>query len=84
MAKCDKLLLKARNSPGNLRFEELCSLAACFGWEKAGGRGSHCVYIKPSLGNGAGSMMNFQSVNGKAKPYQVRQLLNAIDELNHG
>lgn len=27
--------------------------------------------------------MNFQSAKGKAKPYQVRQLLDAIDGLDH-
>ena len=37
-----------------------------------------------SLGNTVGSMMNFRSMKGKAKPYQVRQLLDAIDGLNHG
>jgi hypothetical protein len=84
MARCEKLLLKARNSPGNLRFEELCSLAECYGWERVGGSGSHRVYMNPSLGNSVGSMMNFQSAKGKAKPYQVKQLLDAIDGLNHG
>ena len=84
MAKCDKLLSKARNSPGNMRFEELCSLAGCFGWERVGGSGSHRVYMHPFFGNAVGSLMNFQPVHGKAKPYQVRQLLNAIDVLNHG
>ncbi len=79
MAKCEKLLRKARNSPGNLRFEELCSLAECYGWERVGGSGSHRVYMNPALGNSVGSMMNFQSAKGTAKPYQVRQLLNAID-----
>jgi len=84
MAKCEKLLSKARNSPGNLRFEELCSLAECYGWVWVGGSGSHRVYMNPALGNSVGSMMNFQSAKGKAKPYQVRQLLDAIDGLSDG
>jgi hypothetical protein len=85
MANCKKLLDKARNSPQNLRFEEVCKLAECFGWtrQKQGGT-SHAVFIHPSLGNTAGSLMNFQSKSGKAKAYQVRQLLDAIDGLNHG
>ncbi len=83
MARCEKLLLKAINSPDNLRFEELCSLAVCFGWERVGGTGSHRVYMHPSLGRAVGSMMNFQSRKGKAKPYQVRQLLDMINGLNH-
>lgn len=84
MARCAKLLIKATNSPDNLRFEEVCSLATCYGWVLIGGAGSHRVYMHPSLGNNAGSMMNFQSRDGKAKPYQVRQLLDAIDGLDHG
>jgi hypothetical protein len=84
MANCEKLLLKARNSPNNLKYGEVCSLAECFGWVYVGGSGSHSVYMHPSLGNAPGAMMNFQSRKGKAKPYQVRQLLDAIDGLNHG
>jgi len=84
MAKCDKLLLKARNSPHNLKFEEVCALAECYGWNYVGGGGSHRVYMHPTLGNTVGSMMNLQSKKGKAKAYQVRQLLGAIEGLNHG
>jgi len=84
MANCTKLLLKARNSPHNLRFDELCSLAECFGWVPCGGTGSHRVYMHSALGNNVGAMMNFQSRKGCAKPYQVKQLLEAIDGLNHG
>ena len=84
MAKCNKLLEKARNSPNNLRIEHACALAECYGWIAVGGEGSHRVYMNPNLGNSPGSMMNFQSKKGKAKPYQVRKLLDAIEGLNHG
>jgi hypothetical protein len=84
MAKCTKLLIKATNSPDNLRFEEACSLAECYGWTQVGGSGSHRVYMNAALGSNVGSMMNFQSKKGKAKAYQVRQLLDSIEGLNHG
>ena len=84
MAKCEKLLIKARNSPDNLRFAEVCSLAECYGWVFVGGSGAHRVYLNAAIGNAVGSMMNFQSRKGKAKAYQVKQLLDAIDGLNHG
>jgi len=84
MARCEKLLLKATNSPHNLKFEEVCALAECYGWHYVGGDGSHRVYMHSALGNSVGSMMNFQSKKGKAKAYQVKQLLDAIDALNHG
>jgi len=82
MARCEKLLEKAKNSPHNLRFEEICALAECHGWEFVRQDGtSHKVYLHPALGNSAGALMNFQSKDGKAKRYQVRQLLDAIELL---
>ncbi len=82
MSRCQKLLEKARNSASNLRFEEVCKLAECYGWffDRQNGT-SHKIYLNPALGNKPGAMMNFQEKNGKAKLLQVKQLLNAIDEL---
>jgi predicted RNA binding protein YcfA (HicA-like mRNA interferase family) len=44
---------------------------AGFVFDRAGG--PHKIYK-----HAAGGMMNFQDVNGKAKPYQVKQLLDYI------
>ena len=84
MARCAKLLDKATNSPKNLKFEDLCALAECYGWVFQRQCGSHHIYMHPDLGNTAGLMMNFQPRDGKAKPTQVRQLLEAIEALNYG
>lgn len=84
MARCAKLLDKATSSPKNLKFEDLCALAECYGWVFQRQCGSHQIYMHPGLGNGVGSMMNFQPRDGKAKPTQVKQLLEAIEGLNHG
>ena len=82
MSKKEKLLQKAKSSPNNLRFEEICQLAESYGWIFQNQDGtSHAVYLHPSLGNSVGSMMNFQSKKGIAKRYQIRQLLNAIELL---
>jgi len=80
MARCAKLLDKAINSPKNLRFEDLCALAKCYGWVFQRQFGSHHIYMHLRTG----SLMNFQPRNGKAKPTQVKQLLDAIEELDHG
>lgn len=82
MAKCKKLLEKAKHSPNNLRFNELCKLAECYGWvfDRQNGT-SHAIYLHPALGNTSGALMNFQDDSGKAKRGQIRQLLNAIQEL---
>lgn len=80
MSKCDKLLKKAQNSPTNLRFEELCQLAECNGFIFKGQIStSHRKYQRP----GYKSIMNFQDDHGKAKDYQVRQLLAAIEVLGN-
>ena len=80
MPNCDKLLEHAKNSPSGLRFAELCALAECFGFVAARQSSSHCVYKYP----GRLQLMNFQSVGGRAKEYQVNQLLSAIEDLQSG
>jgi hypothetical protein len=75
MSKCDKLLKRARQAPKAVRFEELCALAECYGFVFARQEGSHRVYKHPAFRG----IMDFQNDNGQAKPYQVRQLLEAIE-----
>ncbi len=77
MGRCDKLLQKAKDSPDNLRFEEICQLAECYQFEFKRQSGSHRIYTRL----GFKTVMNFQNVGGKAKRYQVDQLLNAIEEI---
>jgi len=77
MGKCEKLRKKANNTPGGLRFEEVCYLAECFGFIFARQEGSHRQYKR----EGYPKTMNFQNVKGKAKDYQVQQLLAAIEGL---
>ena len=60
-----------------MRFSELCQLAECYGFTFARQKGSHCMYKKP----GQIGLMNFQDDGGKAKEYQVKQLLAVIEEL---
>ena len=55
----------------------MCRLAECFGWELKRRKGSHRLYGRP----GEVALMNFQDVGGHAKAYQVRQLLQAIGDL---
>ncbi|MGO9370702.1 MAG: type II toxin-antitoxin system HicA family toxin [Syntrophobacteraceae bacterium] len=81
MSKDPKLYQKALNSPQNLTFEEVCRLAESVGYvlrDRTRSGSSHRVYTHPSVRG----IMNFQSYHGKAKPYQVRQLLDKIVEHN--
>lgn len=81
MGQIDKLIKKAKTSPTNLTFEELCHLAELAGFILRKGKGtSHRVYKHPVHKN---EMMNFQKgPSGKAKDYQVRQLVDCIDKYN--
>lgn len=76
---CETLLLSAKDRPQNLRFKELCQLAECYGFTLARQRGSHFIYKVP----GYPKVMNFQELpDGKAKPYQVKELLKAIEDIS--
>ena len=75
VTKSRRLLEAARNRSNNLRFEELCRLAEACGFEWVHGAGSHRVYAR----EGVAEILNFQPrKDGKAKAYQVRQLLAII------
>jgi len=73
-----KLLQKALSSPANLRFEEACALARAFGFHLSRVRGSHHIFAHP----GVRELLNLQEVKGKAKPYQVKQLLALVEGYN--
>jgi hypothetical protein len=76
MPRREKLIEQAVESPSNLRFDELCALAEAFGFVARGGKGSHRIFKREGL-----RPMSFQDDGGKAKPYQVRQLLDTLREL---
>ncbi len=78
MSKCDKLIEKAKNSPNNFSFTEICKLAECYGFVFQRQSSSHFIFENPSLNIEQNRIMNFQDFKGKAKPYQVKQLLRAI------
>jgi predicted RNA binding protein YcfA (HicA-like mRNA interferase family) len=80
MDKCDKLLEKARRSPNNLRFTELCQLAECYGFTFQRQHSSHHIYKRP----GHPLTLTFPECTGKVKATYVKQLLNVIEELELG
>jgi predicted RNA binding protein YcfA (HicA-like mRNA interferase family) len=78
MGKKEEIYRKLKKNPRNVRFEELCRAAESFGFRFRGGKGSHRIYVR----EGIKEMLNFQDVRGKAKPYQVRQLVKIIEKHN--
>jgi len=81
MSKKDKLYKKAKASPENLSFVELCSLAEHAGFEFRNQTGSHKIFKHPANKK----MLNFQpdeKNKGNAKKYQVKQLVEIIENYN--
>ncbi len=81
MGRKEKLYNKAKTSPTNLTFNEICSLAEKVGFVFRNQNGSHKIYKH----NSYNKIMNFQPDKhdkSKAKQYQIRQLLEFIDENN--
>ncbi len=51
--------------PKNVRFTYLCNVAERFGFTCRGSKGSHRIYSR----EGVRELLNFQDVDGMAKPY---------------
>jgi hypothetical protein len=72
-----------RRNPKGIRFRDLCRVCDFyFGMARQTG-GSHRIYKTPWPGD---PRVNMQNDKGKAKAYQVRQVLSAIERLEaeHG
>ncbi len=72
------LLYKAKASPSNLSFNELCLLAEKYGFSFRKQKGSHKIYKHDQYPQ----LMNFQPDKrnkSKAKKYQVNQLIDFIE-----
>ena len=67
-----------RSNPKGVRFSELVRICTFFFGEPRHQRTSHVVYRMPWRGD---PRINLQSKRGMAKPYQVRQVINALERL---
>lgn len=80
MSKAEKILTKAQQSPQNVRFDELITLYEHFEFKLANTNGSHFVFSRK---NDPKKRLSIQKgCEGKAKPYQVKQLLDWANENN--
>lgn len=78
MNKAEKILDQMRREPANVRFGDLQKVCeAYFGQPRHHG-GSHSIYKTPWQGD---PRINIQNDGGKAKAYQVKQVLLAIERL---
>jgi hypothetical protein len=78
MIKFDETISKMKQNPRQVRFKDLCKICDNFFGEPRKGTGSHRVYKTPWNGN---PRINIQNHKGKAKAYQVKQVLLALEKL---
>ena len=73
-----KLLKKLLSGSKNIRFSEAVAGAEMFGFRLQRINGSHHIFAHPEVLE----LVNLQDVKGKAKPYQVKQLLQLVERYN--
>ncbi len=75
MARFERLVQRilAGVADRNLDFGELCFVLDRLGFSSRI-RGGHHIYYR----DGVDEILNLQSKNGKAKPYQVKQVRNVV------
>ncbi len=78
MANIQDILTKMQENPKGVRFDDLCKVCDAYFGEARQSGSSHRVYRTPWHGD---PRVNIQNAKGKAKPYQVRQVLAAIERL---
>jgi hypothetical protein len=74
----DKILQQMRTQPAGVRFTDLKKVCGAWFGEPRQSGSSHAVYKTPWPGD---PRVNIQNAKGKAKPYQVRQVLSAIEKI---
>lgn len=78
MADVADIVAKMKQDPNNIRFTDLCKVCDFYFGDSRQAGTSHRIYKTPWPGD---PRVNIQNKDGKAKPYQVRQVLRAIERL---
>ncbi len=78
MSQIKKLLIQIINNPQDVRFADLVKVCDYYFGEPRQKGTSHHVYKTPWQGD---PRVNIQNKKGQAKPYQVKQVIAAIEKL---
>jgi hypothetical protein len=78
MSAIKQLVESMMNAPTNVRYSDLCRVCEHYFGKARQESGSHRIYKTPWPGD---PRVNIQDERGKAKAYQVRQVLRAIEKL---
>ena len=83
MSKVKEIIERMRSRPKDVGFSDLCKVCDHYFGKARRGGGSHRIYKTPWQGD---PRINIQNDKGKAKAYQVKQVLLAIErlEVHHG
>lgn len=79
MAKIEDIISEMEQNPKGIRFSDLCKVCGHFFGDPRQSSTSHKVYKTPWKGD---PRVNIQNDKGKAKAYQVKQVLAAITRLS--
>lgn len=78
MSKADEIIKQMRKTPNDVRFMDLCKVCDLYFGQARQKSSSHRIYKTPWQGD---PRVNIQNQKGKAKAYQVKQVLKAIEKL---
>ncbi len=78
MASVEKILEQMRRESANVRFADLMKVCETFFGKPRQHGTSHAIFKTPWPGD---PRVNIQNAKGRAKPYQVRQVLQAIQKI---
>jgi hypothetical protein len=78
MSAIDKILEQMQHEPANVRFADLHKVCVVYFGKPRNTGSSHLIFKTPWQGD---PRINIQNSKGKAKAYQVRQVLLAIERL---
>ena len=83
MSGVAKIVAEMKTNPKGIRFSELQKVCEFYFGKARQSGSSHCIYKTPWSGD---PRVNIQNSKGKAKSYQVKQVLLAIEqfEVNNG
>ena len=83
MSGIDQIVAEMRQNPNGIRFADLVKVCTHFFGAPRQSSSSHQVYKTPWQGD---PRVNIQNSKGKAKAYQVKQVLKAVERLetDHG
>ena len=73
-----KLLEKIYNNNKNVKFNDFVVLIEAFGFVSERTKGGHSIYKNHKINK----HLNLQPKNGNAKPYQIEQFLEMVQNYN--